>query len=146
MTLLFRSETLELLSNTLSVDDKYFQENRENTPKQIQKILSKKKPMIFCQIFVAFLKCTENLKHSSKNFFKAPFGSQKVSSFKSFLKSARQNFDYSFTLLWDKLNWETTFLSRSYIFGLFFTTSTDEDKCPSHNREIILQPIEMQFF
>lgn len=84
MTLLFRSETLELLSNTLSVDDKYFQENRENIPKQIQKILSKKKPMIFVKFSLHFWNVQKIWNILQKIFSRHPLAVKKLVASKAF--------------------------------------------------------------
>ena len=57
MSLLVRSEILQLFVNTLLDEDKYSCHNKENFAQQIQMQLSKKL-IFFSRFFVAFLKYT----------------------------------------------------------------------------------------
>ena len=53
---------LTLRINMLTVDYEYSRSNRENLPLPIQMQLSKK-PNVFCQFFIAFLKSKLNFEH-----------------------------------------------------------------------------------
>ena len=56
---------LRLFVNTLTTDDKYSGRNMLNFPQQLEEAFSQKQ-RTFSGIFIAFLKCTFNLKHLEK--------------------------------------------------------------------------------
>ena len=57
-----RSEILNLLFNTLNVDDKYSRRNMLNFTQQFEPPLSQKQKT-FPEFFLEFLKCVLNLEH-----------------------------------------------------------------------------------
>ena len=63
--LLVTSEMLGRFVNTLTENDKYSRQNRENFPQQIQMILSQK-PKAFSGFFIEFLKSTSNSEYFDK--------------------------------------------------------------------------------
>ena len=56
---------LRLFVNTLTVDDKHYLLNRDNSTQSIAKLLSQKEKN-FCEFFFAFLKSVLNFKHLPK--------------------------------------------------------------------------------
>ena len=63
---LVRSEILGLLVNTVTAEDEYFYQDRENLPSPIQMQFSKK-PNTFCCFFVPFLESKLNFDYFEKN-------------------------------------------------------------------------------
>ena len=59
-------EILRLFVNALTADDKYSDSNMQNLQQQFQTPIYQKQK-IFSGFFIAFLKCTWNLKHFQKN-------------------------------------------------------------------------------
>ena len=57
---LVRSESMRLLVNILTEDDKYSRSNMQNSPQQFQPLLSQKQKT-FSGLVIAFLKCAWNL-------------------------------------------------------------------------------------
>ena len=57
--LLVRSKILGLFIDTLTFDDTYSRQNRENLPQRIQMQLSQK-PKTFSEFFISFLKSPSN--------------------------------------------------------------------------------------
>ena len=61
----FKSEILGLLVNTLTTDEEYSRNNKENLPLPIQRQVSEKLKT-FSQFLIAFLESTLNLEHFEK--------------------------------------------------------------------------------
>ena len=62
---LVRSQVLGQFVNTMTADYKYFRQNLENLPQQVQTQISLK-PKTFAGFFIAFLKSTLNLEYFEK--------------------------------------------------------------------------------
>ena len=65
MLVLVRSEVLGQFVNTMTADYKYFRQNLENLPQQVQTQISLK-PKTFCGPLIASLKSTLNLEYFEK--------------------------------------------------------------------------------
>ena len=65
MSVLVRSELLEMFVNTLTADYKYSRWNRENLSQQVP-ISKSRRPKICSRFFIAFLKYTLNLDYFEK--------------------------------------------------------------------------------
>ena len=151
MSALVWSEILRLFLNTLTADNKYSRCTVHNFAQQVQTPLSQKQKT-FSGFFIAFLKCTWNLKHFEKKdeypsliitemmdcqrAFYLPCGNQRVNGFKKLLKSARQHYYSIFPCIWDILSKKKPALVWSEILRLFVNTLTADNKyfrCNVHN-------------
>ena len=70
---------------------------------------------------------------SKRSCLRQPFGSQRVNSYQTLLKSSRHHFYTPVPLICDKSSGKKLFLVTSEMLGLFVNTWTSDDKCSNLN-------------
>ena len=162
------SKILELLFNTLAVDEKYAVLNRDNLTIPIKMKLSQKQK-IFAQFFAAFLKCRRNFEYFEKNYephkccISVITETENVVRYMSKKSRFRVSFDkrhgkhgqalciftsqHLYLIHWSlpsQLSWKTSLLLARHILGLLVNTLAADEMYPGLNRDNLMIPIQMQ--
>ena len=112
---------------------------------QIFNMLGKKISLI-AYLFPKLQTAKDAITHSSKNScFRSAFEKQHDKQSQTLLKSAWHQLHHVYWWLWRKLSWKNSVLVICKILGLFVNTLAADDKYFLLNKDILTQPIGMQF-